>query len=117
MLGATSRQHWPRCSKRRFQPRICPSERRGAATMIRLAGAALSTQIRGLFAPRINPGSADHPGRIIVPDFCRRLFNCRAGVSAVEFSLLAVPFLALVFVILNMALALFAQQVLQTATT
>jgi Flp pilus assembly protein TadG len=39
------------------------------------------------------------------------------GVTAVEFALVAAPFFALLFAILETSLAFFAQQVLQTATT
>jgi Flp pilus assembly protein TadG len=49
--------------------------------------------------------------------FCARFEQCRRGAAAVEFALLAVPFLALVFLMLNTALVFFAQQSLQTATT
>jgi Flp pilus assembly protein TadG len=50
-------------------------------------------------------------------DFCRRLARCQTGSAAVEFAMVAAPFLALVFLMLNTALAFFAQQTLQTATT
>jgi Flp pilus assembly protein TadG len=48
---------------------------------------------------------------------CRRLGRCRSGSAAVEFAMIATPFLALVFLMLNTALSFFAQQTLQTATT
>jgi Flp pilus assembly protein TadG len=47
----------------------------------------------------------------------RSLVRNRDGVAAIEFAMLAVPFLALLFVVLNTALVFFAQQTLQTATT
>ncbi len=46
----------------------------------------------------------------------RRLAGCRSGASAVEFAMVAVPFLALIFLMLNTAVLYFAQQSLQTAT-
>jgi Flp pilus assembly protein TadG len=49
--------------------------------------------------------------------FGERFGHCRRGAAAVEFALLAVPFLALVFLMINTALVFFAQQSLQTATT
>ena len=47
----------------------------------------------------------------------RRMISCRAGATASELALIAFPFLAIVFMILNMTLVFFAQQTLQTATT
>ena len=47
-----------------------------------------------------------------------RRFRCNAdGVAAVEFALIAAPFFALLFAILETALVFMAQQALQTATT
>jgi Flp pilus assembly protein TadG len=47
----------------------------------------------------------------------RALLRRRDGNAAVEFALVAAPFLALTIAILETALVFFAQQVLQTATT
>lgn len=46
----------------------------------------------------------------------RRLIHCEDGATAVEFGLVAVPFLALVFAIIETALVFFAGQTLETAT-
>jgi Flp pilus assembly protein TadG len=59
-----------------------------------------------------NPsGHAQRPGAIL-----RRLARCRDGVSAIEFALIAVPFLMLLFAIIETALMFFAGQVLDNAT-
>ena len=47
----------------------------------------------------------------------REFLDADDGVTAVEFALIAAPFFALLFAILETSLAFFAQQVLQTATT
>jgi Flp pilus assembly protein TadG len=47
----------------------------------------------------------------------RALLRRKDGNAAVEFALVAAPFLALLMAILETALVFFAQQVLQTATT
>jgi Flp pilus assembly protein TadG len=46
-----------------------------------------------------------------------RFIRQRDGVSAVEFALIGLPFLALIFAIAQTALVLFAGQILQTAVT
>lgn len=46
-----------------------------------------------------------------------RFLRAERGVAAVEFALVAPPFIALLYAILQTALLFFAQQVLQTATT
>lgn len=52
------------------------------------------------------------PGRIV-----RRFIRQRDGAAAVEFALIAVPFLALLFAILETALVFFAGQTLEAAVT
>jgi Flp pilus assembly protein TadG len=47
--------------------------------------------------------------------FARRLLNRSDGAAAVEFGLVALPFLALVFAIMETALVFFAGQALETA--
>src|SRR5471032_2864150 len=47
----------------------------------------------------------------------RRFVRRENGATAVEFALVATPFIALLIAILETALVFFAQQVLQTATT
>lgn len=47
---------------------------------------------------------------------CRRFIGAGTGATAVEFALVAPPFLALLYAILQTTLVFFAQQVLQTAT-
>lgn len=46
----------------------------------------------------------------------RRFIQTESGATAVEFALVAPPFLALLYAILQTTLVFFAQQVLQTAT-
>jgi len=46
----------------------------------------------------------------------RRFLGTGSGVTAVEFAMVAPPFLALLYAILQTTLVFFAQQVLQTAT-
>jgi Flp pilus assembly protein TadG len=46
-----------------------------------------------------------------------RLLRCRKGMTAVEFGIVAAPFIALLVAIFETGLVLFSQQVLQTATT
>lgn len=92
-------------------------DRRGVATIVSLDGAGVSAWIGRLAAPWINPPLAGRFRQFVATDACRRLLGCQAGATAAEFGLLAVPFFALVFLILNTALAFFAQQTLQTATT
>ena len=55
--------------------------------------------------------------RLRFAGFCERFARCRSGSAAVEFAMIAAPFLALIFLILNTAMAFVAQQTLQTATT
>jgi Flp pilus assembly protein TadG len=62
-------------------------------------------------------GIASSARRAIVRCAWCRLAHCRSGSAAVEFALLATPFLALIFLVLNTTLAFFAQQTLQSATT
>lgn len=47
----------------------------------------------------------------------RRFVRAREAVTAVEFAMVAPPFFALLYAILQTSLIFFAQQVLQTATT
>jgi len=47
----------------------------------------------------------------------KRFFVTNSGATAVEFALVAAPFFALLYAILETALVFLAQQVLQTATT
>jgi Flp pilus assembly protein TadG len=54
--------------------------------------------------------------RVMKSGATRRMTSCEAGAAAVEFALIAVPFLATVFWIINTALVFFAQQTLQSAT-
>jgi Flp pilus assembly protein TadG len=56
-------------------------------------------------------------GRLRMPRALRRLIRCRSGSAAVEFGLVAIPFLALIFLIVNTALVFYAQQTLQAATS
>ncbi len=53
--------------------------------------------------------------RVLTPRGLRRFARQDEGVAAVEFALVAAPFLALVFAILETALVFFAGQVLETA--
>jgi len=47
----------------------------------------------------------------------RHMASCRSGGAATEFAIVAFPFFAIVFMIINVGLVFFAQQTLQTATT
>jgi len=60
--------------------------------------------------PRLTAGASF---RRLLPRFCRS----RCGASAVEFALIAAPFLAVLCAIFEIMLLFFAQEVLQTATT
>ncbi|QCK88648.1 pilus assembly protein [Phreatobacter aquaticus] len=51
------------------------------------------------------------------PRIVRRLQNDEKGVAAVEFALVAGPFLFLLFAIIEVAMVFFAGQVLETATS
>ena len=47
----------------------------------------------------------------------RRLARCKSGAAAVEFALVAMPFIGLLSALLQVPIVFFAQQTLQTATT
>jgi Flp pilus assembly protein TadG len=49
--------------------------------------------------------------------FLRRFLRNKNGATAVEFALVALPFFALLYAVLETGLVFFAQEVLQTATT
>ena len=51
----------------------------------------------------------------MLPRQLRRLVRDQRGISAVEFAMVAAPFLALVFAIMETAMVFFAGQVLETA--
>lgn len=55
------------------------------------------------------------PARRLAPRILRRFLRRDDGAAAVEFAMVAAPFLALVFAILETALVFFAGQVLETA--
>ena len=55
--------------------------------------------------------------RFGAPRIVRRFGNDEAGATAVEFSIVAAPFIILVFATLEMALAFFAGQLLETAAS
>lgn len=60
-----------------------------------------------------------NPGRVMraaLPRLVRRFLRKKDGVAAVEFAMVAAPFLALVFAILETAIVFFAGQTLETAT-
>ncbi len=59
--------------------------------------------------PRFRPKAGRQP--------LRRLCRCRRGSTAVEFALIAVPFLALLLAICETGLVFLAQEELQTATS
>jgi len=63
-------------------------------------------------SPRALPGSRRDHGRALA-----RLCECRKGATAVEFALIAVPFIALLIAICETGLAFLAQEQLQTATS
>ena len=66
----------------------------------------------------VTHNSTRHTGKRHFLSRILRIFVRRTdGVAAVEFALVAAPFIALLIAILETALAFFAQQVLQTATT
>jgi Flp pilus assembly protein TadG len=54
--------------------------------------------------------------RRLTPRLFRRFLRKNDGAAAVEFAMVAAPFLALVFAILETAIVFFAGQVLETAT-
>jgi len=58
-----------------------------------------------------------HRRSLRLRDPLRKLFLSSSGATAVEFALVAAPFLALLVAILEITLLFFAQEVLQTATT
>jgi Flp pilus assembly protein TadG len=60
-----------------------------------------------------NPG---HLLRATLPRLVRRLLRRNDGAAAVEFAMVAAPFLALVFAILETAIVFFGGQLLETAT-
>lgn len=53
--------------------------------------------------------------RAVLPRILRRFLRRKDGVAAVEFAMVAAPFLALVFAILETAIVFFAGQALETA--
>jgi Flp pilus assembly protein TadG len=55
--------------------------------------------------------------RLIVCDAACRLLRQQGGAAAVEFDLVAAPFLALVFAIIETAIVFFAGQALETAAS
>lgn len=69
--------------------------------------------------PRLTVRADSLLGRIAyrcgAPRIVRRFGNDEAGATAVEFSIVAAPFIVLVFATLEMALAFFAGQLLETA--
>lgn len=54
--------------------------------------------------------------RAALPRIVRRFLRREDGAAAVEFAIVAVPFLALLFAVLETAIVFFAGQVLETAT-
>jgi Flp pilus assembly protein TadG len=58
-----------------------------------------------------NPAQSRHKPSL------RRLLRCRRGSTAVEFALIAAPFLACLIAIFETGIAFYAQAALQTATT
>ena len=65
-----------------------------------------------MFGPRAKKFSAVRKPRIL-----GRFLRNRSGATAVEFALVALPFFALIYAILETGLVFFAQEVLQTAVT
>lgn len=63
----------------------------------------------------IKQGRASRVLRAFTPRIIRRFARKDDGVAAVEFAMVAAPFLALVFAILETAIVFFAGQVLETA--
>ena len=55
------------------------------------------------------------PGRLVPRRLARRFIKAQGGAAAVEFALIALPFIALIFAILETALVFFAGQTLETA--
>jgi len=66
---------------------------------------------------RIDGGLARRVSALLTARALRAFVRSRNGNAAVEFAMVAAPFLALLVAILETALVFFAQQVLQTATT
>src|SRR5437016_8109004 len=62
----------------------------------------------------IRPALAARPRWLRAPAAIRRLGRREDGAAAVEFALVAVPFLALLFAIIETALVFFAGQYLET---
>lgn len=67
----------------------------------------MSDPVRSIFAARLL--------RLVPSRIARRFVRHEKGAAAVEFALVAVPFLALLFAILETALIFFAGQALETA--
>jgi len=55
------------------------------------------------------------PQHAVMPRICRRFIVRDDGTTAVEFAVIALPFFALIFAVLETALVFFTGQVLQTA--
>jgi Flp pilus assembly protein TadG len=66
---------------------------------------------------RSGPTPTTHAGKIQWRRFRLQFQSCRDGSAAIEFGLLALPFITLLVAILETALVFFAQQVLQTASS
>ncbi|MGE3145551.1 MAG: TadE/TadG family type IV pilus assembly protein [Pseudorhodoplanes sp.] len=66
------------------------------------------------------PAPAKRPSRlrrILHPRYLRRFGRHQKGAAAIEFGMVAAPFLALIFAIIETALIFFAGQTLETAVT
>jgi Flp pilus assembly protein TadG len=72
--------------------------------MIQAIRAALSTRTNGLLR-----------ARLLRPTTVRRFVRGEEGIAAVEFGIVAAPFLALMFAIMETAIVFFASQTLETA--
>jgi len=65
---------------------------------------------------RMRAQLARHPAPLRLSSILRRFTRERSGVAVIEFALIAGPFLALTFAIMETAIVFFAGQALETAT-
>lgn len=75
----------------------------------------LVTGIRVIVMPELSDRNKERRLRIGLPRIARRFLRREEGAAAIEFAMVAAPFLALIFAILETAIVFFAGQTLETA--
>jgi len=84
--------------------RLAPNAHPESGVMIQAIRAGLSFRTKRLI-----------PGRLLRIKTVRRFVRGKDGIAAVEFGIVAAPFLALMFAIMETAIVFFASQTLETA--